>query len=96
MELGKYSFGIGDRFGRQGNSLLSAMIKAAKINLDVVPVWNKSHREHMIVGSTPVDVRKEADASVKQLGWKSPTTWMQTILILTMWTYLLKAVIFSP
>ena len=38
--------------------------------IDVVPVWNKSHREHGIVGTSPADVRAEADASVKALGWK--------------------------
>jgi hypothetical protein len=60
MILGKYSFGIGDRFGRQGESLLAAIIEAEKVGVEVVPVWNKSNREHTIVGTTPDMVREEA------------------------------------
>ena len=33
-------------------------------------MWNKSNREHAIVGTSPDDVRREADAAVKALGWK--------------------------
>jgi len=33
------------------------------------PVWNKSNREHTIIGSQPDDVRAEADAAVAALGW---------------------------
>ena len=69
MKIGKYSFGIGDRFGHQGKAQLGALMKAKEAGIDIVPVWNKSNREHGIVGTTPVDVRKEADESVSQLGW---------------------------
>jgi hypothetical protein len=69
MNIAKYSFGIGDRFGHQGKAQLSALIKAKNAGIDVVPVWNKSHREHGIVGTSPADVRTEADTSVKGLGW---------------------------
>jgi hypothetical protein len=69
MEIGKYSFGIGDRFGHQGKAQLSALIKAKEAGIDIVPVWNKSNREHGIVGTSPEDVRKEADESVSSLGW---------------------------
>jgi len=37
-----------------------------------VPVWNKSNREHMIIGSKPSQTRLEADAAVKELGWTKP------------------------
>ena len=37
---------------------------------EIVPVWNKSHREHGIIGTCPADVRKEADEAVKACGWK--------------------------
>jgi hypothetical protein len=37
--------------------------------VDVVPVFNKSHREHLIVGSKPTDTRAAADAAVAELGW---------------------------
>jgi hypothetical protein len=69
MKIGKYSFGIGDRFGHQGKAQLGALIKAKEAGIDIVPVWNKSNREHGIVGTTPEDVRREADESVSQLGW---------------------------
>jgi tagaturonate epimerase len=37
--------------------------------VEVIPVWNKSNREHLNVHTTPESVRAEADAAVKQLGW---------------------------
>jgi hypothetical protein len=40
--------------------------------LEIVPVWNKSHREHTIVGSTPASVREAAVAAVRDLGWTRP------------------------
>jgi hypothetical protein len=70
MQISKYSFGIGDRFGHQGKAQLSALMKVKNAGIDVVPVWNKSNREHGIVGTSPADVRKEADAAVRVLGWK--------------------------
>ncbi len=69
MKIAKYSFGLGDRFGHQGKAQLTALMRARKSGIDVVPVWNKSNREHGIVGTSPADVRKEADDSVKALGW---------------------------
>ena len=69
MELGKYSFGVGDRFNHEGVAQLNALLKAAKQGLDVTPVWNKSNREHNIVHSEPEGTRAEADAAVKALGW---------------------------
>jgi hypothetical protein len=70
MKLGKYSFGIGDRFGQQGKAQLAAIMKAREQGLQVTPVWNKSYREHEIIGSTPADTRIEADNTVKALSWK--------------------------
>lgn len=72
MILGKYSLGIGDRFGRQGKAQLAALIKAKETGLDITPVWNKSHREHTIVGTKPADTRREADEAVAACGWKGP------------------------
>lgn len=72
MILGKYSFGIGNRFGRQGKAQLAALVKAKQHGLDITPVWNKSHREHTIIGTQPADVRKEADDAVAACGWKGP------------------------
>jgi hypothetical protein len=69
MKIGKYSFGIGDRFGHQGKAQLSALLKAKAAGIDIIPVWNKSNREHGIVGTAPLNVRQEADESVSSLGW---------------------------
>lgn len=69
MNLPKYSIGIGDRFGRQGVAQLRAVVKAHQQHLPVAPVWNKSHREHTIIGSAPGDVRNEADRAVQALGF---------------------------
>ncbi len=69
MILGKLSFGIGDRFCHQGKPQLAALIKAKEQGLDITPVWNKSHREHTIIGTGPADTRKEADDAVAALSW---------------------------
>jgi len=70
MKLEKYSMGIGDRFCHQGRAQLDAIIEAKRMGIDVVPVWNKSNREHSIIGTTPADTRAEADAAVKALHWQ--------------------------
>src|SRR4051812_45539796 len=72
LMLSKYSFGVGDRFAHQAVPQLRACMMAAERGADVVPVWNKSHREHSIVGSEPDSVRAAADAAVRELGWKKP------------------------
>ncbi len=72
MILQKYSFGIGDRFGHQGKAQLAALIKAKQPGLEITPVWNKSHREHTLVGTEPADARKEADQAVAACGWDGP------------------------
>jgi len=72
MLLGKYSFGIGDRFCHQGKAQLSALMKAKEHGLDITPVWNKSNREHTIVGTKPADTLAEADEAVKACGWNGP------------------------
>jgi len=69
MILEKYSFGLGDRFGHQGKAQLQAIINAKKQGINISPVWNKSHREHTIINTSPGDVRIEADNAVKTLGW---------------------------
>ena len=61
----KYSFGVGDRFAHQAEAQLAAFVEAAKLGIEIVPVWNKSHREHTTIGSEPESVRVAADAAVK-------------------------------
>jgi hypothetical protein len=72
MKLGKLSFGMGDRFGHQGKAQLQAIIRAAEAGVDIVPVWNKSYREHQFVHTSPDEVRVEADAAVDACGWTGP------------------------
>jgi hypothetical protein len=72
MELGRYSIGVGDRFAQQARAQLRACMLAAEQGVELVPVWNKSNREHQIVGSQPASVRAAADAAVEALGWRRP------------------------
>ena len=69
LSIEKLSLGVGDRFAHQAKAQLAACVKAADAGVEVVPVWNKSHREHVIVGSQPPSVREAADAAVAALGW---------------------------
>ncbi|MDW5266867.1 MULTISPECIES: tagaturonate epimerase family protein [Acidobacteriaceae] len=72
LKLPKFSLGVGDRFAHQAKAQLAACILAADAGVEVVPVWNKSNREHMIIGSEPSQTRAAADAAVKELGWTKP------------------------
>ena len=72
MILEKYSFGVGDRFGRQGKAQLSAVMDARKSGAAITPVWNKSNREHTIIHTAPADTRNAADAAVKAMGYDGP------------------------
>ena len=69
LRLAKFSFGVGDRFGLAGKAQLRAIIRTGEQGVDVTPVWNKSHREHTIIGTEPASVRAEADDAVKSLGF---------------------------
>ena len=70
--IGKYSIGLGDRFGHQGSAQLKAIIAASEKGFDITPVWNKSNREHNTIGTQPADVRTEADFVTKNAGFKKP------------------------
>ena len=72
LRLPKLSMGVGDRFARQAKAQLAACVLASDAGVEVVPVWNKSSREHMIIGSEPSQTRIAADAAVKELGWTNP------------------------
>jgi hypothetical protein len=71
MKLEKFSLGIGDRFAHQAEAQLRAIILARQNNVLLTPVWNKSYREHKIIGSTARSTRVQADQAVKKLGWKN-------------------------
>jgi hypothetical protein len=69
LELPRFSIGVGDRFAHQARAQLGACMLAAEAGVEVSPVWNKSNREHTIIGSEPSQTRAAADAAVKELGW---------------------------
>lgn len=77
LVLQPYSFGIGDRFAHQAKAQLRAftMLRermSPKQGLEVVPVWNKSNREHTFIGSEPQSVYDSGAAAVAALDWKLP------------------------
>src|SRR6185437_218739 len=72
LKLPKYSLGVGDRFAHQAKAQLAACVMAADAGVEVVPVWNKSNREHTIIGSDPGQTRIEADKAVKALKRTKP------------------------
>ncbi len=72
LMLSKYSIGVGDRFAHEAKAQLRACILAAERGVEVIPVWNKSNREHVIIGSEPATTRAAADAAVRELGWTKP------------------------
>ncbi len=45
---------------------------ALQAGVEVVPVWNKSNREHVIINSDPRASRLAADIAVRDLGWTKP------------------------
>ncbi len=69
MHIENFSFGIGDRFGKEGRVQLRAIQEINRMGAPVVPVWNKSNREHLMVGSKQSHVAWEAEDAVKANGW---------------------------
>lgn len=67
--LGKYSFGVGDRFAQQAAAQIAAIELAQKRGISITPVWNKSFREHTITRSEPIQTRTAVDAAVKEMKW---------------------------
>ncbi|HKB01707.1 MAG TPA: tagaturonate epimerase family protein [Gemmataceae bacterium] len=72
LTIAPYSIGVGDRFAHQAKAQLRACLLAARHGAEVIPVWNKSNREHTIIGSEPATTRAAADAAVRELGWVKP------------------------
>ena len=70
MILEKYTIGVGDRFAHQSAAQLQACVKLAEQGIEVIPVWNKSNREHSFIGSEPQSVYDAAKAAVEALGWE--------------------------
>jgi hypothetical protein len=70
--LPRYSIGIGDRFGLEGEAQLRALKKAQARGVEITPVWNKSNREHTLIGTEPATARSAAGHAVKKEGWTRP------------------------
>ncbi len=68
----RFSIGTGDRFGRQGVAQIAAFRMAREAGVEAAVVWNKSNREHTLIGTQPADQRAAADAAVKAAGWDGP------------------------
>ena len=48
-KLPTLTFGVGDRFGLEGEAQLKAVMAIRERGVDAAPVWNKSFREHTLV-----------------------------------------------
>jgi hypothetical protein len=87
LPLGKYSFGMGDRFAHQGKAQLQACVLATELGADFIPVWNKSNREHTFIGTEPASTRGGGGrGGAKRSAGKSPTMWTPTISASKRWT----------
>lgn len=69
MNLEKFTFGVGDRFAHQARAQLRAFEMIAKDGVEVIPVWNKSNREHTFIGSEPSSVLAAAKAAISEARW---------------------------
>jgi hypothetical protein len=72
MQLARFSMGFGDRFAHQAKAQLRAMQMARRAGVEIIPVWNKSNREHTLIGSKPANVRIAGEKAVADLGWELP------------------------
>ncbi|MFM7845169.1 MAG: tagaturonate epimerase family protein [Planctomycetota bacterium] len=72
LKLERFSVGVGDRFAHQAKAQLRAFQTLASQGVEVVPVWNKSNREHTFIGSHPQSVQDAARRAVQELGWSRP------------------------
>ncbi len=69
LTLERFSFGVGDRFAHQAAAQLRAFQKLESFGVSVVPVWNKSNREHSFIGSEPTSVLESAKRAVQECDW---------------------------
>lgn len=69
VKLTRFSIGVGDRFGHQARAQIRAVQAMKDKGVTVIPVWNKSFREHSLIGTQPADTRRAADAAVIAEKW---------------------------
>ena len=72
LTLEKYTFGVGDRFAHQAKAQLKACQLIGEQGIEIIPVWNKSNREHTTIGSEPPSVLAAAKNAVQSLNWDKP------------------------
>ena len=72
LVIKRFSVGTGDRFGRQGAAQVAAFAKARAAGVEASIVWNKSKREHDLIGSVPSDQRAAASRAIAETGWTGP------------------------
>ena len=53
LKLEEFPLGVEDRFACQAKAQLRAFLIAAQQGGKIIPVWNKSNREHRMAGSEP-------------------------------------------
>ena len=70
LQIGRFSLGMGDRFAHEAAAQLRACQLALDAGVQITPVWNKSNREHMIIGSRPESVLAAAQTAINSSGWK--------------------------
>ncbi|MBI1349226.1 hypothetical protein GC163_23400 [bacterium] len=71
LTLERFTFGVGDRFAHQARAQLRAFEHLEMQGVIVVPVWNKSNREHLFVGSEPQSVYDAAAVAIRDAGWNN-------------------------
>jgi hypothetical protein len=64
--------GVGDRFGMEGAAQIAAAKYMLERGVEITLVWNKSKREHTIIGTRPPEARAAADAAARETGWGLP------------------------
>ncbi len=69
MHLSRFSIGTGDRFGLEGEAQIAAFKALRERGGDADIVWNKSNREHVIIGSSPADQERAAAESIRNTAW---------------------------
>lgn len=69
LKLEKFTLGVGDRFAHQARAQLKACELIGKDGIEVIPVWNKSNREHSFIGSEPQSVLDSAKRAVADASW---------------------------
>jgi tagaturonate epimerase len=67
--LEKFTFGVGDRFAHQAESQLAAFENMVAQGVELIPVWNKSNREHSFIGTEPQSVYDAAKLAVEARKW---------------------------